>query len=82
MYKYKLKEEPSKSQKFQQERIDAFDEIEEQTIELLKNIRNGKVETIKYYKTQPDSFAVAYPTDLIKDYLNDIKSLLTQDDEE
>jgi len=82
MYRFKLKEQPSESQTFQQERIEAFDELEEKLIGVLRNIRKGKVETIKYYKQQPDSFAVAYPTDLISDYLNDINSLLTQDDEE
>ena len=82
MYKYKIKEQASQQQKFQEKRIAAFDVLEEQVIELLKNVRDAKVETIKYYKSNPDSFSVAYPTDLIADYINDIKNLLTQDDEE
>lgn len=80
MYKYKLKEQPSKSKIFHQERIDAFDSLEEKLVDVLRNIRKGKVETIKYYKNNPESFSVAYPTDLINSYLDDINNILTQDE--
>lgn len=81
MYKYRLKEEPNGAKKFQQERIDAFDELETKMASLIKTIQKGKVETIKYYKSNPDSYGVAYPTDLIADYINDIEDLLTSDNE-
>lgn len=81
MYKYRLKEEPNGAKKFQQERIDAFDELETKMASLIKTIQKGKVETIKYYKNNPDSYGVAYPTDLIVDYIKDIEDLLTQDEE-
>ena len=81
-YRYKLKEQPSKAQEYQQKRIDAFDVLEENVVSLLQQIRNAKVDTIKYYKANPDSFAVAYPTDMVASYIRDIKDLLSQEDEE
>tara|TARA_R110002074_G_scaffold86595_1_gene191179 strand:+ start:141 stop:380 length:240 start_codon:yes stop_codon:yes gene_type:complete len=77
MYKYKVvKEEESKAEKFQQERINAFSEIENELQSLIKPLRQAKIETIKTYKQQPDTFAVITPTDIIKDYIKDIKILL------
>lgn len=81
MYKYKLKKSLSEAEEFQQARINAFDELENELASLLKQVQKGKVETIKYYKGNPDSMAVAYPTDLIADYIQDIKDLLSQDEE-
>ena len=81
MYKYKLKEQPTEQDKFQQERIDSFDVLENELAILLRQVQKGKVETIKYYKSNPNSMAVAYPTDLILDYIKDIKDLLSQDNE-
>jgi len=82
MYKYKLvssgilKEEENKAQKFHDERIKAFDVIETRLDNVKKLIRQGKIETIKYYRENPDSFAVVMPTDLINDYIKDIEILL------
>jgi hypothetical protein len=50
MYKYKLKEEASKVSEFQEERINAFDEIEKELEALIKPLRQAKIATIKYYK--------------------------------
>lgn len=74
MYNYKLKE--NKAQKYQDERIMAFDTIEARLDNVKKLIRQGKIETIKYYRENPDSFAVVMPTDLINDYIKDIETLL------
>ena len=76
--KYKaIKEDEDKLDSFQQERIDAFDKIEEELKSLVKPLRQAKIETIKYYRQdEPKSFSVVYGTDLIKDYIKDIKTLL------
>jgi hypothetical protein len=39
-------------------------------------ISNAKDETLDYYKDNPSSYAIVKSTDLIIDYLRDIKSLL------
>tara|TARA_B100001063_G_C16759598_1_gene555207 strand:- start:460 stop:699 length:240 start_codon:yes stop_codon:yes gene_type:complete len=76
--KYKaIKEDEDKLDSFQQGRIDAFDKIEEELKSLVKPLRQAKIETIKYYRQdEPKSFSVVYGTDLIKDYIKDIKTLL------
>jgi len=81
MYKYKLiKEEKSDIDKFQEERINAFDEIENKIKALIKPLRQAKIETIKYYRQNPKSYAVVKGTDLIKDYIKDIETLLTNEE--
>ena len=75
--RYKLiKEEETKQEVFQNGRINAFDEIENEIKSLIKPLRQAKIETIKTYREQPESFTIVTPTDLIKDYLKDIKTLL------
>ena len=75
--KYRLvKEQDNRAEKFQQQRIKAFDEIESKLENIKKLLRQGKIETIKYYRENPGSFDVVRVTDLINDYIKDIKSLL------
>jgi len=75
--KYKIIKEEDKLDQFQQSRIDAFDEIENEIKSLIKPLRQAKIETIKYYRQdEPKSYSVVYGTDLIKDYIKDIKTLL------
>ncbi len=75
--KYRLvKEQDNRAEKFQQQRIKAFDEIESKLENIKKLLRQGKIETIKYYRENPGSFDVVRGTDLINDYIKDIKSLL------
>ena len=76
MYNYKLKEEDSKASKYQQKRIEAFDELESRLDNLKKLLRQGKIETIKTYREQPNTFAVVKPTDIIGDFIKDIEILL------
>jgi len=76
MYKRKLNEEVSEVEKFQQSRIDAFDALENRFDDIRKLLRLGKIETIKYYRENPDSYGVVKGTDLINDYFNDIETLL------
>jgi len=75
--KYKIIKEEDKLDQFQQSRIDAFDEIENEIKSLIKPLRQAKIETVKYYRQdEPKSYSVVYGTDLIKDYIKDIKTLL------
>jgi hypothetical protein len=80
MYKYRLNEEVGRAAKYQEDRINAFDNIEKQLVDVVKAVRKAKIDTIAYYRDNPDKFAVVYGTDLIQDYLNDIKTLLSQTD--
>lgn len=81
MVRYKLKEETISQAKpehktFQKERIDAFGDIIGD-IEIIRDaMLNAKQKTITYYQHNPESFDVLISTDIIKDYLNDIKILL------
>ena len=61
---------------FQQERISAFDAIEQQLNDIYKMLSNAKNETSDYYSENPGSYEVVKPTDLILDYIKDIKDLL------
>jgi translation initiation factor IF-2 len=78
MYNYKLiREDEDKAKlKFQEERVNAFNEIEDELQSLIKPLRQAKIETIKYYRENPNSYAVVTGTDLIKDFIKDIKILL------
>ena len=83
MYKYTLINEVDKDDKlaqFQEERIQAFDKIEDRLENIVKSLRQAKIETIKYYRqVEPKSYSVVYGTDLINDYINDIETLLKKD---
>ena len=76
MYNYKIVEQDEKSSKYQEERIAAFDKLEDRLDNIKKLLRQAKIETIKVYREQPDTFAVVKPTDLIGDFLKDIETLL------
>ena len=64
---------------FQIERIKAFDKIEEEINDIYKMLSNAKNETSDYYNDNPSSKEPVFPTDLIFDYLKDIKDILNQD---
>ena len=77
--KYRLvKEEEDKVEKFQQNRIKKFDQLENQLGILKKLLRQGKIDTFKYYRENPQSFDVVIGTDLISDYFKDIFILLNK----
>jgi hypothetical protein len=76
MYKYKVVEQEEKVSKFHDERIMAFDSLEARLEDIKKALRQSKIETIKYYRENPKSYAVVTGTDLINDYINDIETLL------
>ena len=77
--KYKLvREQENKAEKFHKERITAFSKLENKLDEIKKLLRQGKIETIKYYRENPQSFDVVIGTDLISDYFKDIFILLNK----
>ena len=76
MYKRNIKEQEEKRKKFHEERILAFDALESRLIEIKKLIKLGKIETIKYYRENPNSYSVVIGTDMLNDYFNDIETLL------
>ena len=76
MYKYKVVEQEEKINKFHDERIMAFDSLEARLEDIKKVLRQSKIETIKYYRENPNSYSVVTGTDLINDYINDIETLL------
>jgi len=61
---------------FQQKRMAAFDRIEQEINDIYKMLSNAKNETAEYYKENPGSYGVVKPTDLVLDYVKDIKDLL------
>lgn len=68
--------EAESSNEFQQKRIQAFDTIEGELNNIYKFLSNAKNETIQFYNDNPSSYAVVKPTDLVLDYIKDIKTLL------
>ena len=61
---------------FQNQRIQAFDSIEQELNDIYKMLSNAKNETSEYYNDNPSSYTVIKPTDLVLDYIKDIKDLL------
>ena len=68
--------EAESAQDFQNRRIAAFDIIEQELNDIYKMLSNAKNETSGYYNENPRSYAVVKPTDLVLDYIKDIKDLL------
>ena len=61
---------------FQKKRIAAFDQAEQELNDIYKMLSNAKNETVEYYNDNESSYTVVKPTDLILDYVKDIKDLL------
>lgn len=81
MYKYRLiEQEEDKVKKFHEERIMAFDALESRLEDIKKILRQAKIETIKYYRENPKSYAVVKPTDLVGDFIKDIETLLKSEE--
>ena len=64
------------AEEFQGKRIKAFDRIEQEMNDIYKMLSNAKNETSEYYNDNPSSYSVLKPTDLVLDYIKDIKDLL------
>lgn len=74
-YLNSIRTKDSQQKEFVKRRILAFDEIDKQFQELKPLLRQAKKETLAYYKKNPN-YAVITPTDLILDYIKDIKDIL------
>jgi hypothetical protein len=72
-------EDTNTTKEFHQERIDAFEKIENELNDIYKMLSNAKNKTAEYYSQNPGSYSVVYPTDLVLDYIKDIKDILTQE---
>jgi hypothetical protein len=64
---------------FQQERIKAFDQIENELNSLSPLLSNAKNNTIDFYSANPGSNEIIISTDLILEYIQDIKKLLKEE---
>jgi hypothetical protein len=76
------KDESSEIDKFQQERINAFKTVEDELNSLSPMISNAKNQTIEFYSENPGSNEVIISTDLILEYIQDIKKLLKGEENE
>tara|TARA_R110000796_G_scaffold5470_2_gene20415 strand:+ start:1880 stop:2734 length:855 start_codon:yes stop_codon:yes gene_type:complete len=68
--------EAESAEDFQKGRIASFDVIEQELNDIYKMLSNAKNETSTYYNDNPSSYSVVKPTDLVLDYIKDIKDLL------
>ena len=68
--------EVESAKEFQNQRIGAFDQIEQEMNDIYKMLSNAKNETADYYNDNESSYNVLKPTDLVLDYIKDIKDLL------
>ena len=69
-------QEPTDVQKFQQSRIEAFDDIERMINELLPILSNAKNQTVDYYNDHPSSYEIVFPTDLVKELISEIETII------
>ena len=74
------KEELTEYSDFQQKRINVFDELEEKFNQISPLLSNAKSETAKFYNENPGSYAIAYSTDMIDSYVDNIIELLKQEE--
>ena len=58
----------------------AFDTLESRLENIKKGLRQAKIETIKYYRENPKSYAVVIGTDLISSLIDDIETLLNPEE--
>jgi hypothetical protein len=73
-------EDPKKAKErdeLQKSRIESFGELIELVTKLKQALPKAKKETEKFYKDNPNSFAVVFPTDEIKDTLTAMLEKLT-----
>lgn len=77
----KLFEEDT-TDRFQQERINAFKIVENELNSLSPMISNAKNQTIEFYQANPGSSEIIISTDLILEYIEDIKKLLKGEENE
>lgn len=79
------KEEDSKKveerEKLHEERVAAFDELMDLVAKIKSALPKAKKDTEKFYKNNPKSYAIVFPTDQMKEDLADILEKLTGKEE-
>lgn len=63
---------------FQKKRIEGLDEIEKLMNEITPLISNAKNDTIELYGGNAGSYDITQPIEIVKNYLQEIKQLLTE----
>ena len=63
---------------FQKKRLEGLDEIEKLMNEITPLISNAKNDTIELYGGNAGSYDITQPIEIIKNYLQEIKQLLTE----
>jgi len=63
---------------FQKKRIEGLDEIEKLMNEITPLISNAKNDTIELYGGNAGSYDITQPIEIVKNYLEEIKQLLTE----
>lgn len=67
--------EPTSVEKFQEERINEFDQIQKELNALISNAKN---QTIEYYKANPGKFDIYKPTSMALEYIKKAQKLLSK----
>jgi hypothetical protein len=68
-------DEQTDVEKFQEERINEFDEIQDKLNVLISNAKN---QTIEYYKANPGKFSIYKPTSMALEYIKKAQKLLSK----
>ena len=63
---------------FQKQRLTGLDEIENLMNEITPLISNAKNDTIELYGGNAGSYDITQPIEIVKDYLQEVKKLLTE----
>jgi hypothetical protein len=68
-------DEKAEVEKFQEERINEFDQIQQELNTLISNAKN---QTIEYYKANPGKFDIYKPTSMALEYIKKAQKLLSK----
>jgi len=68
-------DEKTEVEKFQEERINEFDQIQSELNSLISNAKN---QTIEYYKANPGKFSIYKPTSMALEYIKKAQKLLSK----
>jgi hypothetical protein len=70
-----FEDEKTDVEKFQEERINEFDQIQDELNTLISNAKN---QTIEYYKANPGKFSIYKPTSMALEYIKKAQKLLSK----
>jgi hypothetical protein len=68
-------DEKTDVERFQEERISEFDQIQDELNTLISNAKN---QTIEYYKANPGKFSIYKPTSMALEYIKKAQKLLSK----